>query len=692
MKTNFWKSAATFIVGMAAMVACQKEETPEDVTPVFPSEVIEENVDAGETVEITFEANLEWKLSVPSSEQERFWLLEDGMPVSNIKSEKTGKQTVSVVFSEDEYHNENYIGEVTLTMGGQSKVIARFTRLAVDRALQVYVAEAEEWGFKNTYSSEKATALELTAFEGQATFTLPIKVVANFDWNLSLPSWCEGSIDGAESLSGKTGKAVEIELTGILSEEVKNGAEGFAKFIDATDDTQNMQLPLTLPAFAERVAYLNKLDLTFEADGSSSKIFNIAALDGLVFKALEFDGQYHAIDWADWVTYEDLTEDESSESFFKEYVWKIYANANENSSRVADLFAFPASVFEKIPVDDLSVLCEGDLCPIKKEYEQYHIGRITQKGVAPAFIALYNNLEDPDDQYNSYKATLEPAENTSWWHDPNEGIHTSIEKLGANNKYTLTYSDPNAVAAFTFTGAYEYYKIYDYTPAEVSEDDQEDFWMSYLYLSTFNVGRISMDPTSFVAPDLDEDGTPDPGVTPEAYIVFFDKNGDALAAVQCKYDKNAGGASEGALFNVVSGTAEFGDLASMGIPAGTLNSMISGFGVEAQEEMAILASTKEVEFTTNFNVSSIFIIDMEGNMCQNNNAFSVYLSSSTSFKVTAANESNYLLVFMASDDSVPVVVNYSCYIQGGDAPEGGGAATINPAEFLTVMSGIIIKL
>ena len=295
MKTNFWKSAAAFVVGMAAMVACEKNPEPENEAPVFPSETIEKNVEAGETVNIQFTANLDWELSIPSTEQTKYYLDDAGMPASKV-SGKAGEQTVSVVFSEDEYYDENLLCEVTLTMGGQSQVIAKLTRLAINRALEVYVAEKTEWNFKSTYGTEKVTALALATFEGDVTYTLPIKVVANYDWSLALPTWCEGEIKGAESLSGKAGQAVEVLLTGKLAEDVKNGAEGVAKFIDATDNAQSMDLALTLPAFASRVDYLNTFEETFEADGSSSKLFSITALDGLVFKTLEFDGQFSLTD------------------------------------------------------------------------------------------------------------------------------------------------------------------------------------------------------------------------------------------------------------------------------------------------------------------------------------------------------------------------------------------------------------
>ena len=212
MKTNFWKSAAGLVLGLTAMVACE-EDKPVVVDPVFPSEVIEQNVAASEEVEIKFEANLDWELSIPASEQNKYWLDDAGMPASKV-SGKAGNQTVTVVFSEDEYYDANVVCEVTLSMGGQSKVIAKLTRLAINRTLEVYTAKIGEWGFDDEFNTTKAEAIELTTFEGDPLYAMPVKVVANFDWNLSLPAWCKGEVvaegAAAESLSGKAGQAVEL--------------------------------------------------------------------------------------------------------------------------------------------------------------------------------------------------------------------------------------------------------------------------------------------------------------------------------------------------------------------------------------------------------------------------------------------------------------------------------------------------
>ena len=176
----------------------------------------------------------------------------------------------------------------------------------------------------------------------------------------------------------------------------------------------------------------------------------------------------------------------------------------------------------------------------------------------------------------------------------------------------------------------------------------EEYWLEVWANPDKTIGRFNMRYT--------------PATPTHAAVVYFDENGGKVAAVLVEYNPSAGGSSdEGASFTVTSGAAEVMGLDVMGQPAGMLNSMISALGFTAKEEKVIMASSPEVEFTANFNFSQIFIIDMMGNMVENTSAFSVYQSSNTTFKVTAANESQYLLVFRDSMGEVPVVVYYNCY-------------------------------
>ena len=757
MKTNFWKIAAILGLGIAAMTSCDPvEEEPEVVDPVFPTTVTEKNVEAGQTVELQFTANLDWELSIPASEQNKYWLDDAGIPASKV-SGQAGDQVVSVVFSDDEYYDANVVCEVTLAMGGQSKVIAKLTRLAINRALEVYVAETSEWGFKQTYAAEKSEALALTTFEGYVTYTLPIQVVANYDWSLALPEWCAGSIEGAESLSGKSGQVVEILLSGKLSEAIKNGAEGAAKFIDATDNAKAVELPLTLPAFADRIEWSEPSSMEFDHTGASSMpaIGYVLAMDGYVIKALGWNGQWHDTAFADWVT---VTPGEATEGLLKQVAITLGATENTGKERAADIFVFPASMAD-VKAEDI---CEAnDACSFKAEYEKYYVGRLTQAGVPMPYISEYTY---PAMGIETYEASLTTYTENQWW-------ASMVGGLSVANQYELSYWHKWSELTMLFDSAYSYYKMFDYDFNEVAEG--ADFWLSFTGWAENTKGKVEMDPDKFNNPYAE---------FPESFIVFYDETGKVLAGVCCKYtattggsssslelnvlqgnaqvstmstdtelyqilssnlgistifevqasgeaifqlsqpfamanvfttslnpssavacecfDQNyvwvgpqaseaevviilknemwvnvaaiyytypssdgntGGGAAGGSLFSVTSGAAEIMNITDAGMPSGMLNNIISKYEMSAESELMVMSSTQETEFSTNFNVGQVIVLDIEGNMVENSTAFSVMQSSYTSFKVTAANESNYILLFMDANGNIPAVVYYTCY-------------------------------
>ena len=643
MKTNFWKSAAGLVLGITAMVACE-DDKPVVVDPVFPSEVIEQNVAASEEVEIKFEANLDWELSIPASEQNKYWLDDAGMPASKV-SGKAGNQTVTVVFSEDEYYDANVVCEVTLSMGGQSKVIAKLTRLAINRTLEVYTAKIGEWGFDDEFNTTKAEAIELTTFEGDPLYAMPVKVVANFDWNLSLPAWCKGEVvaegAAAESLSGKAGQAVELVLAANLTAEVKDGASDFAKFIDAADNSKTIEIALSLPAFADRLEVSEPASLDFAVDGTSARpsISYVLGMEGFVVRALGFNGEWHDTSYADWVTAE--IENGNPESTEVLTLSAVYFSAAENTGkeRVADIFIFPASM-ANVAAD---AICDinSPTCAFLPEYEKYYVGRLTQAGKAAPYISEYNDMMSG---VETNKATLTTYEASQWW-------ASMVGGLAVNNQYELTYWDQSSELTFNFDSPYASYKIFDYDFNEVTGAALDTFWI--WFTSWSDKGKVMMDPSLFNNPYAE---------SPESFIVFYDESGKALAGICCKYTAASTGGDSSTPISVKSGNAEASvGLSGMGLPEGTLNQIISGLGVgSAQTEMLIMASESEVEFTANFNIGQIWVLNGAGAM-ETPAGFTCYQSSYTDFKVTAASGTECILLFMDIDGNLPVVAYYSFY-------------------------------
>lgn len=73
-------------------------DTPGTVKPVFPSVVEDNDVAPGETLTLTFDANMDWTVTVPSSSLQWFWIQDNSFKVDKVsgKVAEGRKESVTV--------------------------------------------------------------------------------------------------------------------------------------------------------------------------------------------------------------------------------------------------------------------------------------------------------------------------------------------------------------------------------------------------------------------------------------------------------------------------------------------------------------------------------------------------------------------------------------------------------------------
>ena len=212
MKTNYWKIAAAFVLGLAAMAACSPDEDGLE-PPVFPEEVIT-NEDVNTTSEtIEFTANLAWELSVPQSTIGFFWIEdEDGNKLNKISGE-AGTHTVTIGISEERDPEKDITCDVTLTMGDESKVIATYTLLKADRTFSAYPCKVsggqlvfkEEGGFD--YESQAATSATFV-YHDVYGYVMPFTFESTFAYDIKTPEWL--LLENGENLGEKGTATVRV--------------------------------------------------------------------------------------------------------------------------------------------------------------------------------------------------------------------------------------------------------------------------------------------------------------------------------------------------------------------------------------------------------------------------------------------------------------------------------------------------
>lgn len=138
-KSMSWLMAFAMIV-ITSFSACTDEEDNKNQAPVFPEQK-DLAINAGETQEFTFEANMEWALTSTA-----VWckFVENSEDKVNLKG-NAGTQTITIkVTDEEQTTGEASKAQLELSMGGKKQVIAEITRSAKGYELKVYDMEGNE--------------------------------------------------------------------------------------------------------------------------------------------------------------------------------------------------------------------------------------------------------------------------------------------------------------------------------------------------------------------------------------------------------------------------------------------------------------------------------------------------------------------------------------------------------------------
>ena len=255
--------AATFAVCALMAASCDNPtpdgpDVPDTLKPEFPSLVENNNVTPGEVLTLTFQANMDWTVTVPASNLQWFWIQDNSFKVDKVSGKVTEGQketvTVQIGVSETEEFDMNRSCDVTLTMGGESKVIAKYMRPAMNRTLSVYAAKVEggelvtgEDGLYQ-YEASEASSLDLVWSMDAAEFRMPVKVDANCEWEVVTPEWLDVQVP--ENTTG----SVEIVFVGASIED----AAGTIAF--KAGDSVLKELNVSVPGCGDVEVYATQLD------------------------------------------------------------------------------------------------------------------------------------------------------------------------------------------------------------------------------------------------------------------------------------------------------------------------------------------------------------------------------------------------------------------------------------------------
>ena len=515
-----WTSALLVSAAMLS-TACDTSEAEENTPPVFP-ELQNLTIQVGETsCDVTFTPNLDWTVSIPTDAETSKWFeLRDGeMPVSSISGKaSTSPVTVTVATTEQEAFDDAPTCEVSLTMGGESQIIAKISRAAAIREFELYASayDTNEDDFVIPYEYSETAMTKYTGTETPETapegtielkwplrvgsYTYTFKSKSNFDWLASAPSWLEVTPTAIADEDG----AYQVVVTANLSEEIQDGAVGVIDFYDASIDKNedpgnnaHNKYCVSIPAFRDLIRFpysdMNAT-FTFNADGkyigqslgSDETLYDnlsttVSSTKGLKFFVLVPGGyggyySYAANDKANWVTIED-TWDENG-GVFQQHAYTVSVAANAEKERTASLLALPqtvaAGIDETMSLDDQLLDTSGSY-DLKEEYKQYLYASITQDG-ASSSVSGFSISPDANSQhmFDNGSAKWEVIDSENYFYEDDYLMNFGDEFMNGVPIYRLTYNTAGCEGGsiiLSIKGSF------DYTFIGVSEEYLDAKWL-----------------------------------------------------------------------------------------------------------------------------------------------------------------------------------------------------------------------
>lgn len=549
-----------FGIAVSALVAftaisCTEKETEPTIEPIFP-EMVTSEVEPGETIYLTFIANMDWEVSIPEESFKWFKIRinpDDKFMEQSVKGKASRLlQRVTITTASDKSFSLRSC-KVNMTMGGKTEFIASYTIKAESRVLEVYPATYSDNGFSFSdgayeYDTKPITsddAIELVWDENEKVFMFPINVKSNFEWTATWPEWARADIN-AETRIGD----VPIALYGIDSKLPYDAMEGDVTFNNGDDQFVSFQI--RIPGIWDK----------FEANigGASSLTFDHAAYyraDAGTFSKDPVEGSIYGPKESR-VEVLELTESgyvqAQQDTWLKVDVssWDNVAGAavlqnrnisvsvaryTENKDRNAMILLLPAT----FNTTDIAEFFTDGMSQIKPEYAKYAVP-VTQLARPTEYFTFESDVADREFAglfFGRAQSALLPQNNFTY-------------AAGAEAwQYDLTYSKTMAStqSAANLTEPYETVEVYGADGVKISADSlSQGHWLNYEQLGDVIYGQIVMIEENLPRvelvgedgkPVLDEDGNPVKVKVEEidGYVVFKNDQNEVLSIVHCFYVK-----------------------------------------------------------------------------------------------------------------------------------------------------------
>ena len=497
----------TLIAGLAGVVfsatSCDQAESTPD--PVFP-DLVEKTVAAGETVELSFNANQAWTVSIPAAEAGAYFRLTDGSTQSFAVKGEAGDHTVSVVvIGKPDFENHGLT--VSMTMGDRTEVIAKITLPANERYLSVSGAVFNEdktdfaAGEDGSYEYEQIASGSEIELIWPASISLADNPYRNYmlvdssvEWAVSEKTdWI--NLSPASGSAGQTVVEISCNLSDLSLVEGKDLKGSFTVSGEGVDPTELSVKAASAYGLTRFVGIPEDKVLAFDADGIyqgqggmgpfygnvlSSEPFMYCYSD-MPYVVKEVSGRNSIFDIAD-----DWNAGQSAGLQIRDFSISMTENTSEEA-RSAQLLAIPESVSNSI--GGIFNLIDQDSGEIKAEYQQYIIATCEQEGKQNEELGCaagegFDGVTAVFEEFPTSFEELDPA-------DPDYEEIAPIIEMGGK-AYRVTYNSSAAEGAeLSITGEYGMATVNPYgtTWLYIPEYDPETYTFDSETFSVYMTGN-----------------------------------------------------------------------------------------------------------------------------------------------------------------------------------------------------------
>lgn len=395
-------------VSLLSFTACNENnpaDTP-DVTPVFPDQVATGIVTNEDPFTLTLTPNMDWTVKI--TESEYFSLSNETTPRYSISGLAKTEAEIKV-YATDAEPVGTAVCEVSLTMGGQTQVVATVTRFGAEApAFSIYGAvessnpEDPELFLQDAdgnfvYSEETTDALTLidNAY-GEKSLQQRFRVVSEKDWIITeKPAWIfYGRSTGFDNENG-SGKAGATDVF-VLGDDSLRPFEDTTETIVFTEDSE-----------ASDASVLGTLDISIAGCGDiifsnweAETLFNASGMmysqksgGFLEYAAVGITAGYGsqiAIIAADnWIQFDQAPEFETEDydgndltkAGLQSVIGTVSCDYNGDEERTAYLIGIPVNKVKEGFTADKAATADGKLA---EGYEQFILSTITQVSAAPS--------------------------------------------------------------------------------------------------------------------------------------------------------------------------------------------------------------------------------------------------------------------------------------------------------------------